>query len=102
VVSWVTKHATEAGRGRKSENRPQLGEAGLTFTGHRESPMQANQRVSAPRRGLLAVKLLTYKERVEAFRVTDRPSDGDRAQSDGPRRWAASTTGRRRRSECRP
>ena len=52
--------------GRGSERRARLLQV------NRESPMQANQRVSAPRRGLLAVKLLTYKERVEALRVTDR------------------------------
>jgi hypothetical protein len=75
---WLPTH--------NSENRPRFGGTSLIFTGHRESPVQANQRFSAPRRGLLAVKLLTYKERVEAFRVTDRPSDGDRAQADGPRR----------------
>jgi predicted TIM-barrel fold metal-dependent hydrolase len=47
-----------------------------------------------------AVKLLTYKEGVEAFRVTDRLSDGDRAKLMGG--TAAFTAGRRRRPEHRP
>src|SRR5215467_2129902 len=45
-----------------------------------------------------AVKLLSYAEGVDALRLADRLSDGDRAKLMGAT-WAGSTTARRRRPE---